>query len=244
MMTVEYFLLLTVIGVLSVVQSIFGMGVLVFGTPTLLLLGYDFPTTLSYLLPASFAISLLQVISARSLEVRISRYLYLLCLPGICVGLWLVHSGYSAPWTNFMIGGILLLSALVRILPLSRLTVTRMLETHDPVYHMILGIVHGLTNLGGALLAILASGTSTEKVIIRYTIAHYYLAFSTIQMLFLATVMGLHDRILANIPMAAISACVYLAVGNRIFFRASNPIYDFAMTAFIAVYGVVVLVEI
>jgi uncharacterized protein len=242
-MTVEYLLLMTVIGLLSVVQSVFGMGVLVFGTPTLLLLGYDFATTLSYLLPASFAISLFQVISARSLKVRISRYLYLLCLPGICVGLWLVDLGYSAPWTDFMIGGVLLLSALVRILPWSRLLLTRMLETHYSVYHLILGIVHGLTNLGGALLAILASGTSNDKVVIRYTIAHYYLAFSTIQMLFLATVMGLHDRILANLPMAAVSACVYLTVGNRIFSRASNPIYDLAMTAFIIVYGVIVLVE-
>ena len=33
------------------------LGVLVFGTPTLLLMGHDFVTTLCYLLPASFAIS-------------------------------------------------------------------------------------------------------------------------------------------------------------------------------------------
>jgi uncharacterized membrane protein YfcA len=86
-MTIEYLTILAVIAALSIVQSFFGMGVLVFGTPTLLLMGYNFITTLGYLLPASFAISLLQVLTAGSNRVPVSRYLYLLCLPGICIGL-------------------------------------------------------------------------------------------------------------------------------------------------------------
>src|ERR687885_1890760 len=45
----------------SVVQSVFGVGLLVFGTPTLLLAGYSFEETLAYLLPCSMAISALQV---------------------------------------------------------------------------------------------------------------------------------------------------------------------------------------
>ena len=104
-MTLEYLAILAVIALLSVVQSIFGMGVLIFGTPTLLLMGYDFTTTLGYLLPASFAISLLQVLSAGSSRVRISRYLYLFCLPGIGVGLWLTEASPLASWTNVLVGG-------------------------------------------------------------------------------------------------------------------------------------------
>lgn len=74
-MEMEYFYILAVIAVLSVVQSLFGMGILVFGTPTLLLMGYDFITTPGYLLPTSFAISLLQVMSTGSARVVVSRYL-------------------------------------------------------------------------------------------------------------------------------------------------------------------------
>jgi len=37
-MTIEYLTILAVIAALSIVQSFFGMGVLVFGTPTLLLM--------------------------------------------------------------------------------------------------------------------------------------------------------------------------------------------------------------
>ena len=91
-MTPEYLTIVAVIALLSVVQAFFGMGVLIFGTPTLLLLGYDFLTTLSYLLPASFAISLLQVLTAGANRVPVSRYLYLLCLPGIGAGLWFAGS--------------------------------------------------------------------------------------------------------------------------------------------------------
>lgn len=242
-MTLEYLTILAVIAVLSVVQSIFGMGVLVFGTPTLLLMGYDFITILGYILPASFAISLLQVLAAGSSRVPVSRHLYLLCLPGIAVGLWITEYSRLGSWTNTLIGGTLLLSASVRFWPPSRRLLTTMLERHLPTYHLIMGIIHGLTNLGGAMLAILVSGTNTEKEAIRYTVAHYYLAFSTIQMLLLATVMGHHNMLVANLPSSVVAAVVYLLVGNRIFVRTNNPTYNFALTIFIAVYGVVVLLE-
>src|SRR5689334_5010852 len=53
-----------IVGTLSVVQSLFGIGLLVFGTPSLLLLGYSFADTLAILLPASITISVLQVLSS------------------------------------------------------------------------------------------------------------------------------------------------------------------------------------
>ncbi len=242
-MTPEYLTIVAVVALLSVVQAFFGMGVLIFGTPTLLLLGYDFLTTLSYLLPASFAISLLQVLTAGANRVPVSRYLYLLCLPGIGAGLWFAGSSPLAAWTNALIGGTLLLSALVRFWSPSRRLLSVLLERHLPSYHLAMGIVHGLTNLGGAFLAILASGTNTEKDAIRYTVAHYYLAFSAIQMLLLATVMGQRDILVGNLPVAAVSAAVYLFVGNHLFARASNLSYNISLTVFIAVYGVVVLLR-
>ena len=77
-------------------------------------MGYDFIPTLGYLLPASFAISLLQVLIPGSGRVPVSRYLYLLCLPGIGVGLLLTDASLLAAWTKFLIGVTLLLSAFVR----------------------------------------------------------------------------------------------------------------------------------
>ena len=139
-MTIENFVILSIIGVLSVIQSFFGMGVLVFGTPTLLLMGYDFITTLGYLLPASFAISLLQVLTSSSRKVPISRYLYLLCLPGIGIGLWLTDASSITSWTNRLVGGTLLLSALVRFWSPSQRLVGVLLNRYLPIYHLIMGV--------------------------------------------------------------------------------------------------------
>ena len=48
-------------------QSIFGIGLLVFGTPTLMILGYQYSDILSVLLPISCSISLIQIINAQSM---------------------------------------------------------------------------------------------------------------------------------------------------------------------------------
>ena len=240
-MTPEFLIILSIIALFSVVQSLFGMGILVFGTPTLLLMGYEFIPTLGYLLPASFTISLLQVLTTKAQPVQISRYLYLLCLPGIGAGLWLTEAIPSSFWTNILIGVTLLLSALIRISPASRNLLTALLKKHQPMYHLVMGGIHGLTNLGGAMLAILASGTNSDKEAIRYTIAHYYLTFSTIQILLIATVMGQLDILVTNLPTAVTSAAVYLLIGKRIFAKISNSFYNLVLTMFIAVYGVVII---
>ena len=242
-MTVENLAILAVIAFLSVVQSYFGMGILVFGTPTLLLMGYDFITTLAYLLPASFAISFLQVLTARSEKVQVSHYLYLLCLPGIGIGLWLADASALASWTNILVGCTLLISALVRFWPPSQRLLSILLDKYLPAYHLVMGVTHGLTNLGGALLAVLASGRNNEKEAIRYTVAHYYLAFSIIQMLLLATVMGRHDILISNLPFALIAAIIYFFIGNRIFTHSNNQSYNVALNLFLVTYGLVVLLK-
>jgi uncharacterized protein len=59
----EIYYLVIIIAVFSVVQSIFGVGLLLFGTPTLLLLEYSYSETLWLLLPCSVTISLIQVVN-------------------------------------------------------------------------------------------------------------------------------------------------------------------------------------
>ena len=61
----DFFLESLILLVLIIIQSIFGIGLLLFGTPTFLLLGYDFLNTLNFLLPISIIISFLQFISPK-----------------------------------------------------------------------------------------------------------------------------------------------------------------------------------
>ena len=78
-----------------------------------------------------------------------------------------------------------------------------------------MGFVHGLTNLGGALLAILASSYHSEKVAIRYTVAYYYMAFGAIQLVLIGGVFGEWELLLANLPIAAVAGAIYLLFGNN-----------------------------
>ena len=57
----DFFLETLILLVLIIIQSIFGIGLLLFGTPTFLILGYDFFNTLNFLLPISITVSLLTV---------------------------------------------------------------------------------------------------------------------------------------------------------------------------------------
>ena len=62
----DIFLENLVLLILIIIQSIFGIGLLLFGTPTFLMLGYDFINTLNFLLPISIVISSLQLISFKT----------------------------------------------------------------------------------------------------------------------------------------------------------------------------------
>ena len=60
-----------IISILIFFQSIFGVGLLLFGTPTFLLLNYNFLDTLNILLPISVSISFLQLIYSKKKNFRI-----------------------------------------------------------------------------------------------------------------------------------------------------------------------------
>ena len=57
-----------IITLLSIFQSIFGVGLLIIGTPIFLKLGYDFLTVINILLPFSVMISILQRMTSGSIN--------------------------------------------------------------------------------------------------------------------------------------------------------------------------------
>ena len=68
--------LIAIIIIFSVIQSLFGMGLLVFGTPTLMLSGFSYSETLSYLLPSSLVISISQLYGQKDLfNIHTKRFL-------------------------------------------------------------------------------------------------------------------------------------------------------------------------
>ena len=100
-----------------------------------------------------------------------------------------------------------------------------------------MGVVHGLSNLGGGLLTILAASRYRDKEWIRQLIAVCYSYFALIQLAVLAAfspgVFGWRQ-----LAYAATSAIVFLGIGRHIFRWVSAPAFDRLFTALMAGYAV------
>jgi len=97
--------------VISSIQSIFGVGVLLFGTPLLLLLGYNYDVTLYILLPISIAINSLQILKHyRYIDFLFYKDVLITTIPFVVIFLIL---GLTAQINfNFFVGLVLVFVAL------------------------------------------------------------------------------------------------------------------------------------
>jgi uncharacterized protein len=223
-----------VVGAYSLIQSLFGVGLLVFGTPTLLLLGIPFQTALCYLLPASATISLLQLrknYSAADLRREIAWY----CIPGVIAGLAVLISLRHTVNIRLWVGLLLLVTAAIRCFAFQ--AIKRSLKSHSRVGFALVGLIHGFTNMGGGLLSILVSSLRSEKTSIRTNVAFGYFVMALSQILML--VLFWNQRIpLAAVGMMVLAAAVYEMAGQRLFQRTSERGYQQLLTGFIAVFGI------
>lgn len=173
-------ILLTII-VTATIQSIFGVGMLLFGTPILLLLGYSFVDSLGVVLPISIAISLLQVVKHvdyvdKAFFKNVMRY----CVPFIVLCLALIASVKVN--VGFVMGIFLLLVALKSFLPQMERALQSIVK-YERLYLVVTGLVHGVSNLGGSLLTVMIYSKNYPKDTTRVTAAACYAVFAIFQLL-------------------------------------------------------------
>lgn len=109
-----------VIVVTSVVQSIVGVGILVFGTPSFLLLGFSLPEAVGHLLPVSLVVSLLQILKTRKGRPKIDPGLYALCLPVIVITFLITIFSEVSRVSAYIVGAMLIVSSIMRLYSGSR----------------------------------------------------------------------------------------------------------------------------
>ena len=204
---------------LVVLQTIVGVGVLVLGTPLLLIFNYDIIEIMNLLLPISIITSLLNYLYLKynkknlkiNLDKNIKKTFVVICLPGMTVGLILAREFINIINFEILISLIIFLSLFVRwkfknlinLLPLSI----------KKIVLMFIAIIHGLTNSGGTLLAIFfTSLTKNKKDQSRYSITFYYLILVFVQYL------------------------VFLIVFKKEFFLF-NPLYIFSIIVLASLVG-------
>ena len=230
------------IAALAAIQSVFGMGLLVFGTPTLLIAGYEFTNTLGLLLPASFLLSLAQVLSQRKERPPISKSLWVICLPSIGFSLFITVQKEAFEEIYLMIAAVLFVASLLRLSERVRMSFRDQIQRNLKVFHLIMGVLHGISNMGGALLGIMASTVHPAKSNARYVTAFYYLFFVLIQIFVLLISAG-PNIFLQGAVMAPIALAVFYIFGNRIFHHLGNAIFNNAMTMFLLAYAVTLILK-
>ncbi len=138
-------ILLTVI-VTSIIQSVFGVGVLLFGTPLLLLLGYDFIDALIVLLPISIAINALQILKHHQyIDFAFYRNVLIYTIPFVVLFLFIVTTANIN--IGFLVGLFLVFVALKNVSSAIEAALDALLK-HERIYLAVMGIVHGLPTWG------------------------------------------------------------------------------------------------
>ena len=148
---------------LIIVQSIFGVGLLLFGTPTFLILGYDFANTINILMPVSISISILQFFKSKISDKKFIREYNVFCLPFLIIFLVIALKFKYIIDFKLLVGFLLVFSS---ILILNKRKFSSFRDIFFKFKKLVLigiGCVHGLTNMGGSFLAIYSTLVSNNK---------------------------------------------------------------------------------
>jgi hypothetical protein len=228
---------------LAVVQSVFGVGLLVFGTPALLLLGMPFPNVLAYLLPCSLAISALQIAEGGLTLEPIRKQLLLYTAPAVLIGTFLIFVVLRDKMNvRPVVGVILIATAGIRLLDPVQQRMQALVRARLRLFLGLLGLLHGVSNLGGGVLTLIVASLYQDKGKIRKHIAFGYGLMALIQMtvLFLTTSVHLDVALWLVLPVLAVLS--YVALGTHVFTRAGEAMYRSSLTALIGIFGMLLLV--
>ena len=237
----EIYYLVTIIAVFSIVQSIFGVGLLLFGTPTLLLLEYSYSETLWLLLPCSVTISLIQVVNDYKLIEAKKRAVYLV-IPTLVLGLAFVIIYANGINITRIVGVLLLLIGVIRFSSKLQALLSSTVKKHIQIYYIIIGVVHGISNMGGGPLSILMSTIYSKKEIIRANVAFIYLILAIFQLAVLSIISNtsLKSEVMLLIP---ISLASYVFTSKFISSKVDDKKYTFILNMMVLVYGMLAVLK-
>ena len=236
----EVFWEFIIILILSLFQSLFGIGLLLFGTPTFLFIGYNFESTLALLLPISVTISFLQIISERSsIRSLVSEY-NIFCLPYLIIFLLFVINLGNVIDIRAYVAAVLVISSIL-ILNRNRIIgIDTFILKYRKLSLIFIGSVHGFTNLGGSFLSMLATSITVDRASARKYIAYGYLVMGSLQYLTLL-VFGTRDMDLANLYYVIVPLAVFFP-SQKLFNRINDRLFMNIISYIALIFGLLVLV--
>ena len=237
----DFYILITIL-ITAIVQSIFGTGVLLFGTPLLLILGYNFQYALIILLPTSILISFFQLKNnLNKIDIQFYKKLFLFSIPPIILFFYLTN--LNSIRINIFVGIFLVVIAIKEnILSINRMI--KFLIKYESLYLMIMGMIHGITNLGGALLSAIVFSKNLSKDSKRTTIAICYLTFALFQIITL--IIAFNDNSFLNIfnfVYWILGPVTFFTVEKYLYFRIDGRKYIKYSNFFLFVLGLMLIIK-
>ena len=228
--------LIIIIIIFSVIQSIFGVGLLLFGTPTLLLIGYSYVETLWILLPCSIIISLIQSIENYPL-VRAKRKVAYFTIPAMTFSLIFIVSYDYVIDIRKVVGLFLIFIGIVKFSSKLQIYLQFFIEKQLRLYYVLIGFIHGVSNMGGGPLSILMSTVYTDKAKIRANIAFIYLVLASFQLMILFIIDSTSLKY-ANFALMLVSLGAYLIANKYIADKVNDKKYIILINILILTYGI------
>ncbi len=234
-------ILLTVVST-SIIQSVFGVGVLLFGTPLLLLLGYEFVDALGVLLPVSIAISALQVLRHyEDIDTGFYKNVLIYSIPLVVIFLLLVATVKIN--ISLVIGMLLIFVALKNF----SIVIDRTFQTivkYERLYLMAMGLVHGMSNLGGSMLTMIIYSKHYSKNRTRVTAAASYATVASCQ---LATLLFIGSEFTVSvsdkISFIQIAVLTFLLTEEMLYTGINNEKYTKIFAIFLFASGVLLIMK-
>jgi len=206
------------------------------------MLGNNFQTTLTILLPASILVNCFQLRNNfKNIDQHFYKNLILFCLPGIFIALYLFQSREVN--TNFIIGILLIIISLQSMVG-SIQTGLRIILNYEKFYLAVMGILHGLTNLGGSLLSGAVLSKNLPKNSKRATIAISYCSMACIQILALTTQAKFNTFLNKNYLLYWVSApIIFIIVEKYLYYSLDEKLYRKISNFFLFFMGLVILIK-
>lgn len=213
--------------IIIILQSIVGIGVLVLGTPFLLILGFSIIEVLFILLPISILTSFLNLVIMNSSNNNLNKSTYkelkkffIVCIPSIFIGLIILK--LFGNYINFEF-----LVALVIIFSIILVNFKDKIKFKINFFRIsilsFVGIIHGLTNSGGTLMS-LALSINKDKNYARLNTSFFYLVLATFQY-FLTTIIFFNEFIFPKNFELAIAIIIGIFLGNVINYYIESKVY-------------------
>jgi uncharacterized membrane protein YfcA len=234
LISIDIFLIILLVAVL---QSIFGVGVLLVGTPILMLVGYSYFEVLSFTLPTSLVISISQVSRYyKDINFILLKKALVFAIPIIPIGM--IIAAYLGSIIGIIMGLFLFLTSFSYfvkfILPVNAS------NTQLSIILFLMGLIQGSTSLGGGILPSIVNQKCSLKEQKLATTAAIYILFQLTQISFIIV-----KKYPINFSKSGICVIIgfvaYEVIGKKLFRSIKSEGYTVHLRTFIRVVAIMLV---